>query len=83
MHIVNIAEAKAHLSQIIDEVMNGKEVVIGRRNKPLVSLKPFAPEQNKKRKGGQWKGKVWISPDFDAVDKEIESLFYDSPLFPD
>jgi len=28
------------------------------------------------------KGKVWISPDFDKVDKEIEALFYEGPIEP-
>lgn len=35
-----------------------------------------------KRKPGAWKGKIWISPDFDKADKEIEALFYDSPIEP-
>jgi hypothetical protein len=35
-----------------------------------------------KRKPGAWKGKIWISPDFDKVDKEIEALFYEEPLEP-
>jgi hypothetical protein len=34
------------------------------------------------RKGGQWKGKVWISPEFDAPDPEIERLFYEDNLLP-
>lgn len=84
MEIVNIAEAKAQLSHLIEEVLAGKEIVIGKRNKPLVSLKPFAmPPAPQKRKGGQLKGKIWVSDDFDAPDPEIESWFYDGPIFPD
>lgn len=85
MEVVNIAEAKAQLSHLIEEVLNGKEIVIGRRNKPLVTLKPFELPQAAlpKRKGGQLKGKIWVADDFDAPDPEIESWFYDGPLFPD
>lgn len=39
-------------------------------------------EELKPRKFGLWKGKVWISPDFDEEDKEINKLFYEGELFP-
>ena len=42
----------------------------------MARLVPFRESKLPKRKPGAWKGKVWISPDFDAVDKEIEALFY-------
>jgi hypothetical protein len=29
------------------------------------------------------RGKIWISPDFDAPDPELEKLFYESPIFPE
>lgn len=83
MEIVNIAEAKAHLSQLIDDVLAGKEVIIGRRNKPLVSLKPVIDTTQPFRKGGQLAGKIWMSPDFNDPDPEIESMFNDSKIFPD
>lgn len=79
MEVVNVAEAKAHLSQLIEDVLSGKEVVIGKRNQPLVCLKPFVhPAAAGKRKGGQLAGKIWVSDDFDSpeVNKEIEKLFY-------
>ena len=84
MEVVNIAEAKAQLSHLIEEALSGKEIIIGRRNKPLVSLRPFEmPKAPQKRKGGQWAGQVWISDNFDSPDPEIESWFYDGSLFPD
>jgi hypothetical protein len=45
----------------------------------MTNKKPPHP----KRKPGAWKGKVWISPDFDKPDPELEALFYDSPIEPD
>ena len=39
---VSIQEAKANLSSLIAAVENGEEVVIARRNKPVVRLLPVA-----------------------------------------
>ena len=38
---VNVAEAKAKLSQLLDEAASGKEVVIARAGKPIVRLTPI------------------------------------------
>ncbi len=34
------------------------------------------------RQGGQLKGQIWMSPDFDAPDPELERLFYEGDHFP-
>lgn len=65
MRQINIHEAKTHLSKIIDRVLEGEEVIIARNNKPLVKLVKIAPAK-KKRQIGRWKGRLEISPDFDA-----------------
>ena len=41
MKTVNIAEARANLSKLIDAAVAGEEIVISRRNKPLVKLAPI------------------------------------------
>ena len=38
--IINIAEAKAHLSQIIERAYNGEKITITKNNLPLVDLTP-------------------------------------------
>jgi prevent-host-death family protein len=40
MTIVNIQEAKAQLSQILDRVLNGEEILIAKSGKPVVRLLP-------------------------------------------
>jgi antitoxin (DNA-binding transcriptional repressor) of toxin-antitoxin stability system len=52
----------------------GEKVVLARNGTPVAELVPA--ERPKKREGGFWKGQVWISPDFDEPDPEIEKLFY-------
>lgn len=40
MVINNVAEAKAHLSQLLDAALAGEEVIVARAGKPLVRLVP-------------------------------------------
>ena len=80
--VTNIHEAKTHLSRLLERVAEGEEIVIGKAGKPVAKLVPFKAPKIPKRTPGAWKGKVWISPDFDKEDKEIEALFYESPIEP-
>jgi prevent-host-death family protein len=41
MHTVSVAEAKAHLSELLNQVEAGEEIVITRRGQPLARLKGF------------------------------------------
>ena len=71
---VNMHEAKTRLSKLVELVERGERVVIARNGRPVAELIPYA-QTTGRRKGGQLKGKVWISPDFDAPSPEIEELF--------
>lgn len=65
MKTVNLHAAKTHLSRLVDEVVNGTDVVIAKAGKPLVRLVPVTA--GRKRTGyGADKGKIRISDDFDA-----------------
>ncbi len=64
MHKVNMHEAKTHLSRLIQEVLDGGEVVIARDNVPLVQLVLLDSAKND-RILGTAKGKVTVSADFD------------------
>ncbi len=71
--LVNIHQAKTHLSKLIERVLKGEEVIIGKAGKPVAKLTPYTP---KKVKLGVLKGKIEISEDFDEEDKEIIEMFY-------
>ncbi len=43
MVIHNVADAKAHLSQLLDAALKGEDVVVARAGKPLVRLVPVDP----------------------------------------
>jgi prevent-host-death family protein len=79
MHISNIHEAKAGLSQLIKRAMAGEEVIIAKAGEPLIRLVPIATDPSP-RQGNQWKGQIWIADDFDAPDPELETLFHDRPI---
>ena len=40
MHTVSVAEAKAHLSELLNQVEAGEEIVITRRGQPVARLAP-------------------------------------------
>lgn len=79
---VTIHEAKTHLSRLIAAVERGEEVVIARRDKPVVRLVMEKPEKPKRRLGFLLKpGQK--PPNFDGFfDKELEEQiaqdFYDA-----
>ena len=53
--IINISEAKAHVSKLVHLVYQGKEVIISNNNLPLVELVIHKPRG--KRKLGLLKGR--------------------------
>lgn len=64
MKVVNIHEAKTTLSQLLESVLAGEDVVISKAGTPLARLIPYHT-QKKPRSPGLWKGKVTITDDFD------------------
>jgi prevent-host-death family protein len=64
MKLVNMHEAKTTLSQLVEAVEQGEEVILAKAGRPIARLVAIRTKQ--KRKLGQWKGKVRMSDDFDA-----------------
>lgn len=79
MRIANIHEAKSQLSKLIEHALEGEEVIIAKAGHPMVRLVPVRPETTP-RQGGQWKGKVRIADDFNALPTDLAEAFgMDSP----
>jgi len=51
METVNIQQAKTHLSQLLDRVAKGEEIIIAKDATPVARLIPFR-EERRDRKGG-------------------------------
>jgi len=74
MQIANISEAKAQLSALIEKVIAGEEVIIGKAGKPVAKLIRY--ERNRQaRQPGALKGKIKIANDFDALPEDIAKAF--------
>lgn len=76
MKIINIQEAKTHLSRLVEEALSGEELIIAKAGKPLVRLVPFQAEK-KPFPLGLLAGQGWESPDCWDPDPELEKLFYE------
>jgi prevent-host-death family protein len=72
--IVNVSEAKANLSRLIDMAYHGEEVIIAKNNLPLVELVVHKPKA--KRELGLLKGRINIPENFNDEDETINELFY-------
>ena len=72
--IINVSEAKAKLSQLIDMVYHGEKVVIAKNNLPVVDLVLHVPTG--KRKLGLLKGKLTVPDDILDESEEINAMFY-------
>lgn len=55
-HIVNVQEAKTHLSRLLERVHAGEEIILAKHGKPYARLVPIEPPQ--RRQLGFMKGYV-------------------------
>ena len=68
---VNIAEAKARLSELVDRAARGEEVLIARDHKPVARLVP-AGRAPGPRKPGSARGQVRMAEDFYDVPPDFD-----------
>ncbi|HVA26262.1 MAG TPA: type II toxin-antitoxin system Phd/YefM family antitoxin [Chloroflexota bacterium] len=71
---VNVYDAKTHLSQLLERVERGEEIVIARAGRPVARLVPLEA-QHERRLPGRWRGRVVLAPDFDDLPEEIVAAF--------
>jgi prevent-host-death family protein len=63
--LINIHDAKTHLSRIVEDVAAGREVIIAKAGRPMARLVPLEATVTKKTLG-LLKGKIKIPPDFNS-----------------
>jgi prevent-host-death family protein len=74
--IVNVAEAKAHLSELVERAAAGEEIVVARAGKPRARLVPLRDADAGLRVPGKRVGNFRVSKDFDApLPREILDAF--------
>jgi prevent-host-death family protein len=80
---MNIAEAKAKLSELVARAEAGEEVVIARHGRPIVVLTPKVQPQTGRRPLGVWEHlKVSVPLSAFEPDPEIEA-WLDKSVFPE
>src|SRR5262245_17040610 len=77
---VNVHAAKTQLSRLIDDVVNGEEVIIAKAGRPVVRLVAVQNEmeemaERRRRSFGSLKGKIWMSDDFDELPADVARAF--------
>jgi prevent-host-death family protein len=75
MTTVNVYDAKTQLSQLLNRVEAGEEIVIARNGRPVARLAPLAPKRPD-RVPGLWKGRFVVPDDFDEFTKQDELDWY-------
>jgi prevent-host-death family protein len=72
MEVVNVHQAKTHLSQLLQEVEQGQEVVIGRSGVPIARLVPWIKPAPSVAAPGAMRGQIMLA---DAFDAPLDGLF--------
>ncbi len=70
--MVNVHQAKTHLSQLLQDVEQGQEVVIARSGVPIARLVAWRAPVQAIAAPGAMRGQIQLSDDFDAP---MEGLF--------
>ncbi len=78
MNIINIHEAKTHLSKLVEEAAKGEPFIIAKAGKPMVKVIAIdTPPAKKPKRLDFMKGQFSVPDDFDRMfEKEIERMFY-------
>jgi prevent-host-death family protein len=75
--VINIQAAKTHLSRIVDDVVDGEEVVLAKAGRPLVRLVPYVKSRSPREPGilaGQaWEAADCWTPGDSGLEASIES----------
>jgi prevent-host-death family protein len=73
--LVNVHQAKTHLSQLLQEVEQGQDVVIARAGVPIARLVAWRPPPQPVAAPGAMRGQIEMAEDFDApLDELFDAL---------
>jgi len=77
MNVVNIHEAKTHLSKLVEQAAQGESFIIAKAGKPLVKVVAIdAPTGKKIKRRGFLAGQIKVPDNFDTMfQHEIEEMF--------
>jgi antitoxin (DNA-binding transcriptional repressor) of toxin-antitoxin stability system len=73
--MININEAKTHLSEYARRVKRGERIILCDRNKPFAEIRPLQLSEEGRRPFGLAAGVISVPADFNDPDPEIDALF--------
>ncbi len=73
--MININEAKTHLSKYARMVKRGERIVLCDRNVPFAEIRPLKDVPGARRPFGLAKGLIDVPDGFNSPDPDIEALF--------
>ena len=74
MIVVNVHEAKTHLSKLLKQAAAGEEVVVASAGRPVAKIVAY-DEPLEPRKPGMLAGQIEIADDFDELPPEFREAF--------
>ena len=72
--VVNIHQAKTHLSRLLARAAAGEEIVIAKAGEPMAKLVAYEPSRAP-RVPGRLKGQIRIADDFDVTPEWLVDEF--------
>jgi prevent-host-death family protein len=80
---VNMLEAKSRLSQLVQAVLEGEEVILARNGEPVARITRYVPVEGK-RNPGALKDAIRLVADWDspAVNRRLDAAMASSAVFP-
>jgi len=78
--MINIHEAKTHLSKYARRVRRGEVIILCSRNRPFAEIRPLPAAGAERRPFGLAKGRLALPSDLTGPDPEIEGLFAETGL---
>ena len=75
--MINIHQAKTHLSSLLERVAHGEEIIIAKAGKPIARLTSFETQPpHKIKRIGFMEGAIKVPDDFDTMGaEEIIAMF--------
>jgi prevent-host-death family protein len=68
MKIVNIHEAKTHLSRLLEDVVEGEAFIIAKAGQPLAKVVPLeSTEGDKPKRLGFFAGRIVVPADYNTM----------------
>jgi prevent-host-death family protein len=79
MSQVTLEEASTRLSELIEEVEAGQEVILMRDNLPVAKLVAAVPTPCETRRGSMKGRLLYMAPDFDATPEDFQEYLNENP----